>query len=45
MPGTYSLKCQSTSNNWEQLIEELNKIDIKKNQKIEVGFYIGYTIE
>ncbi len=45
MPGTYSLKCQSTSNNWEQLIEELNKIDIKKNQKIEVNFHIGYTFE
>ncbi|MDX2445118.1 MAG: hypothetical protein QNK30_15090 [Bacteroidales bacterium] len=45
MPGTYALKCQYKSNNYEQLIEELKNIEIKKNQKIEVGFYIGYTIE
>lgn len=45
VPGTYSLKCQTKSNNWEQLIEELKSIEIKKNQKIEVNFFIGYTIE
>jgi len=45
MPGTYSIKCQSKSNNWEQLIEELKNIEINENQEIEVSFYIGYTIE
>jgi len=44
-PGTYSIKCQSRSNTWEQLIEELRDIELTKNTKMQIDFYIGYTIE
>ncbi len=45
IPGTYTIKCQSTSNEWERLIEEMKDIEIGKNKKIQIDFYIGYTIE
>lgn len=45
MPGTYSIKCQSKYNEWEQLIEEKRNVKIDKNKKIQIDFYIGYTIE
>lgn len=44
-PGTYTIKCQSTGNNWERLIERVKNIDILKNTKTEIDFFIGYTIE
>jgi len=43
-PGTYTIKCQSASNTWERLIEEM-KVDLNKNTKTQIDFYIGYTIE
>ena len=45
VPGTYTIKCQSTGNSWERLIEEAKEIDLSKNTKTEIDFYIGYTIE
>jgi hypothetical protein len=45
LPGTYTIRCQSKSNEWEKLIEEKRNIKIDKNKKIQIDFYIGYTIE
>jgi len=44
-PGTYTLKCQKEGNPWPQLIVELKNVSIKKNEKIQVDFYLGTTIE
>lgn len=44
-PGTYTIKCQSTYNEWERLIEEAKNIDFAKNTKTEINFYIGTTVE
>jgi hypothetical protein len=44
-PGTYTIKCQNTGNVWEKLIEEVKNIELTKNTKTEIDFYIGYTIE
>jgi hypothetical protein len=43
--GTYTIKCQSSGNPWERLIEEVENLTILENTKTEVDFYIGYTIE
>lgn len=43
-PGTYTIKCQSASNTRERLIEEM-KVELNKNTKTQIDFYIGYTIE
>ena len=45
MPGTYTVKCQVRSNEYELLIEEKRNIKIEKNQKIRIDFYIGTTVE
>lgn len=45
LPGRYTLKCQTSSESWDRLIEEMKNIDIAKNKKIRIDFYIGYTIE
>ena len=45
IPGNYTLKCQSRYNNWEQLVEEIKNLELLENKKIEIDFYIGYTIE
>ena len=45
IPGTYSVRCQTKSNEWVQLIEEKKNVKIEKNKKIQIDFYIGYTIE
>ncbi len=45
LPGTYTIKCQSRGNKWERLIEEVQNIDLVKNKKTEINFYIGYTVE
>ena len=44
LPGTYTVKCQKTGNEWEKLIEEIN-VELSKNTKTEIDFYIGYTAE
>ena len=44
-PGTFTIKCQSTYNSWERLIEEIKDIELSKNTKTQISFYIGYTIE
>lgn len=44
-PGTYTIKCQGTNNEWQELIVELKNIKLLKNQKTQIDFYIGYTIE
>lgn len=44
-PGTYTLMCQTKSNEWDKLIEEKRNVNIDKNTKIQIDFYIGYTIE
>jgi hypothetical protein len=43
--GTYTIKCQSSGNHWDRLIEEAKDLSITANTKTEVEFYIGYTIE
>ena len=45
IPGTYTIKCQSSGNTWERLIAEAKNITISKNTQTEIDFYIGYTIE
>jgi hypothetical protein len=45
IPGTYTIKCQSEGNEWAQLIEEMQNLEIMKNKKIRINFYIGYTVE
>jgi hypothetical protein len=44
-PGTYTIKCQGTNNEWQRLIVELKNINLLKNHKTQIDFYIGYTIE
>ena len=43
--GTYTIKCQSTYHEWERLVEEAKNIDLAKNTKKEINFYIGTTVE
>ena len=43
-PGTYRIKCQSSSNEWDKLVEKV-EVELQKNKKIEIDFYIGTTIE
>jgi hypothetical protein len=45
LPGTYSVRCQTKSNKWVQLIEEKRNVKIDKNKKIRIDFDIGYTVE
>jgi len=45
IPGTYTIRCQDEGNGWSQLIEELKNVKINKNEKIQINFYLGYTIE
>lgn len=44
-PGIYTIKCQNTGNRWEILTEEAKNIELSKNTKTEIDFYIGYAIE
>jgi len=44
-PGTYTIKGQSSGNKWARLIEEVKNVDLKKNTKTEINFYIGYAVE
>ncbi len=43
--GTYLMKCQSSSNKYERLIVEFDTGEILNNKKMQVNFYVGYTIE
>ena len=43
LPGTYTIKCQSRGNDWERLIEEVKFLELYRNTKTEINFYIGYT--
>ena len=43
-PGNFTIKCQSASNEWERLVEKI-MVELPKNKKVEIDFYIGYTIE
>jgi hypothetical protein len=45
VPGTYTMKCQGMNNQWQELIVELKNINLLKNHKTQIDFYIGYTIE
>lgn len=45
LPGRYTLKFQTSSESCDRLIEEMKNIDIAKNKKIRIDFYIEYTIE
>ena len=44
-PGTYTIKCQRTNNQWQELIVERKNVNLIKNHKTQMDFYIGYTIE
>mgnify|MGYP003790417867 FL=1 len=44
-PGTYTIKSQSVGNKWKRLIEEVKNVDLLKNTKTEINFYIGYAVE
>jgi len=43
-PGTFTIKCQSSFNEWDRLVEKV-EAELQKNKKIEIDFYIGTTIE
>ncbi|MDD3688176.1 MAG: hypothetical protein RBT74_11865 [Tenuifilaceae bacterium] len=45
VPGKYTLKGQTASGSWDRLIEEVKDIEVAKNKKYRIDFYIGYTIE
>jgi len=45
LPGKYTIECQNNSESWDRLIEEIKGIEIAKNKKIRVDFYIGYAYE
>jgi hypothetical protein len=45
LSGDYVLSCQENNNPWSQLILESGLISGAKNRRIEVNFYLGYTIE
>ena len=45
LPEKYTIKCNGGSENWDRLIEEMKNIEIAKNKKVRIDFYIGYTIE
>ena len=45
LPGKYTITGQSEGNEWSQLIEEIKNIDIQKNKKIRIDFFIGYATE
>lgn len=45
LPGKSTIKCQSNSESWDKLVEEMKDIEIAKNKKIRIDFYIGYAIE
>ena len=45
LPGTYTIKCQSSGNEWSQLIEERANIKLEKNKKIRIDFSIGTSVE
>ena len=44
-PGNYTVKCQRNLNRWPQLIEEVKDVKINKNERVQIDFYLGYTIE
>lgn len=44
-PGTHTIKCQDVNNTWEQLVVEMKNVNLLKNKKTQIDFYIGYTIE
>ena len=44
-PGTYTIKCQVANNIWDRLIEEMKNIELQKNKKTQLNFFIGYTVE
>lgn len=43
-PGTYTINCKSSGNEWQRLIEKA-KVELQKNKRTVIDFYIGYTIE
>ncbi len=43
--GTYNIKCQDVNNKWEKLVVEMKNVNLLKNKKTQIDFYIGYTIE
>lgn len=45
LPGKYTIKCKGGSESWDRLIEEMKNIEIAKNKKVRIDFYLGYTIE
>jgi hypothetical protein len=45
IPGTYNIKCQTNSESWDRLTEEMKNVEISKNKKVRIDFFIGYTIE
>jgi hypothetical protein len=45
VPGTYTVKCQRNLNMWPQLVLEVKDVKINKNEKVQIDFYLGYTIE
>jgi len=44
-PGTHTIKCQDIYNTWDELIVEMKNVNLLKNKKTQIDFYIGYTIE
>ncbi len=42
--GKHTLKCQRDDNQWSQLVLEKD-IEINRNEKVQIDFYLGYTVE
>jgi hypothetical protein len=45
LPGKYTIKCKGGSEGSDRLVEEIKNIEIAKNKKVRIDFYIGYSIE
>ena len=45
VPGICTVKCQRNMNKWPQLIGEVKRYKINKKEKVQINFYLGYTVE
>ena len=45
IPGRYTIKCKACAERWNRLVEEIKDVEIMKNKKTRIDFYIGYTVE
>lgn len=45
VPGAYTIKCERNLNNWPELVEQVKKFEIHKNEVARIDFYLGFADE